>query len=56
MDKQKAEHLIMKLTNAAFEAGLWHGDPNEGMEQYWKEKAVKIGDEIVCHLTQNPTE
>jgi len=51
MDEKDARSLVTKLTNAAFEAGMWHGDPSPYMEMDWKAKAEKLGDEIVRHLS-----
>lgn len=52
MNETTAKSLVTSLINAAFEAGMWHGNPNQTMEPHWKEKAEKVGDEIVRHLSE----
>lgn len=52
MDMKDAKNLVMQLTNAAYEAGLWKDHANKTMTPHWQGIAEKIGDEIVRHLTK----
>jgi len=51
MDQSEAKILVIRLANAAYEAGMWKDDPNKTMEPYWRGKAEEIGDEIIRRLT-----
>ena len=51
MDEKKARQLITKLVNAAYEAGLHSTNPNSLFVEFWKEKAEKMVDELVYHLS-----
>ena len=52
MDEKEAKKLVIKLTNAAYEAGLWKNHANKKMASHWAEKAEAIGDEMVRHLSE----
>ena len=52
MNENDAKKLAIKLTNAAYEAGLWKDHTNKTMTPHWQEKAMKIREEIVRHLTR----
>lgn len=51
MEEKEAKNLVMKLTNAAYEAGLWKDHANKAMTPHWQGIAENIGDRIVRHLT-----
>ncbi len=53
---EKAKSLVIKLTNAAYEAGMWKDNPNKTMAPFWREKAEEIGDEIVRRLTSQSSQ
>ena len=50
MDENQAKNLVIKLTNAAYEAGMHH---HSTMKKHWQEKAEELGEEIVGHLSTN---
>ncbi len=56
MDEKQAKHLVLKLTNAAYEAGMWKDNPNRTMAPYWREKAEEIGNEIIRYLTNQSSQ
>jgi hypothetical protein len=53
MDEKKAKHLVMQLINAAYEAGIYSVKPDKSMKKHWQEKAMKIRDNIIYHLTRD---
>ena len=38
MDEKEAKSLVTKLTNAAYEAGLWKDHANKTMTPHWQKK------------------
>lgn len=53
MTDREARRLVIKLTNAAYEAGLWKDQNPKTMTPHWQGIAEKLGDEIVRHLVSH---